>query len=217
MALLGHMFAAVVFIVMACPPFAWAVGARPEVSCELKVNEKYKLYYVDGSTPDQLRKQMRKQGTKWNDGATYAAETSWDIRYDYDVFYEDGRCFVKSVRTDVDIVYYLPHKTSSASNPELQGLWDDFMTQLKRHEFGHKDIAVKTAAEINEILSSLGSFSSKSELEREAYRLTEEKFRRMKEVQIEYDHETRHGETQGAVLRDEMTLASQDFRKTPSP
>ena len=76
------------------------------------------------------------------------------------------------------------------------------MEHLKRHEFGHKDIAVKAAAQINEILASLGSFSNQSKLKKEAIRRTEEKFRDMKQVQIQYDQDTRHGETQGAVLRD---------------
>ena len=196
--------AVLALLVICCPSFASAGTSHsgPQVSCELTVSEKYDLYDVDGASADQLRRQMRQHGTKWNDGATYAAETSWDIRYGYDVFIEDGRCSVKSVKTDVDIVYHLPHLASSASGSQLTVLWDDFLGHLMRHEFGHKDIAVKTAGEINEILASLGSFSSQSALEQEATRRTEEKFNSMKEGQIAYDHDTRHGETQGAMLRD---------------
>ena len=175
---------------------------RPEVQCELKVKEKYKYYDIDGADVGELRKKMNQAGTKWNDGKTYAAVTSWDIRYDYDVSYKDGRCSVKSVKTNVDIVYHLPRRVSSKLLPELTMLWDGYLTRLKEHEFGHKDIAVKTAAEINQILSSLGDFSSQSELDEEANRRAEEKFRRLKEAQVEYDVETRHGETQGAVLTD---------------
>lgn len=173
---------------------------RPEVSCELKVKEKYEYYDIDGSNVRELQKQINQHGTKWNDGRTYAAVTSWDIRYGYDVLYEGGRCSVKSVKTDVDIVYHLPRKGSSQSGPELTVLWDDYLVHVKRHEFGHKDIAVRTAGEINEMLASLKSFSSQSELEKEAKRLIDEKLRQLKEDQIDYDHETRHGETQGAVL-----------------
>ena len=173
---------------------------RPEVSCELKVKEKYRYYDIEGQSIGELRKKMNQKGTKWNDGKTYAAVTSWDIRYRYDVFHEAGRCSIKSVKTNVDIVYHLPRRTSSPSGPDLSAQWDSYMKRLKEHEFGHKDLAVKAAAEINQILASLADFSSESELEQEIDRQTEEMFRRLKEEQVDYDDETRHGETQGAVL-----------------
>ncbi|HBG04270.1 MAG: hypothetical protein A2075_02925 [Geobacteraceae bacterium GWC2_58_44] len=221
MALRYHIFATAAVVIMSCSSSLlagdagslndslqvkadtsskWFQPKRPEVSCELKVKEKYRYYEIDGTSVTQLRKQMKQNGTSWNDGKVYAAVTSWDIRYSYDIFHEDGRCFVKSVKTDVEIVYQLPRRTSSTSDPELTLLWDDYLARLKEHEFGHKDIAVKTAAEINQVLASLEGFSSRSELEQEANRRTEAKLRRLKEAQVEYDHETRHGETQGAIL-----------------
>ncbi len=204
MSVLNRIIATAALTVMFSPIALASDGhAVPEVSCELKVNEKYQSYDVDGGNPDQLRRQMRQHGTKWDDGATYAAETNWDIRYGYEVAYEDGRCYLKSVKTDVDIIYHLPRRAASSAHSELTVLWEDFMRHLKRHEFGHKDIAVKTAAEINEMLGSLGSFSDENQLAREVSRRTEERFQRMKEAQIAYDHDTRHGESQGAVLPDQ--------------
>ena len=174
--------------------------ARPEVSCELRVREKYRFYDIDGSDVGEWRTQMKQNGTKWNDGKVYAALTSWDIRYFYDLSHDDGRCSIKTVKTEVDIVYLLPRRTSSVSGPELTLLWDEYLARLKEHEFGHKDLAVKTAAELNETLASLASFGSEDELELEANRRADEKLRSLKEIQVAYDDETRHGETQGAVL-----------------
>jgi predicted secreted Zn-dependent protease len=176
---------------------------KPEVSCDLKVKEKYRYYDVDGTDVIQLRKQMKQNGTKWNDGKVYAAVTSWDIRYSYDVSWEEGNCSVKSVRTDVEIVYQLPRRISLSPDPQLTALWDDYLVRLKEHEFGHKDLAVKTAGEINQILAALEGFSSRKELDREVDRRTEEKFRALKKQQVAYDDETHHGETQGAVLREQ--------------
>lgn len=184
------------------PPITSSIRKKPEVSCELKVREKYRYYDIDGTDVVQLRKQMKRNGTKWDDGKVYAAVTSWDIRYSYDVSHQDGKCSVKSVKTDVDIVYQLPRRVSVVPDPELTALWDDYIVRLKEHEFGHKELAVKTAAEINQVLASLEGFSSRRELDREVDRLTDERFRRLKKHQVEYDDETRHGETQGAVLRE---------------
>jgi predicted secreted Zn-dependent protease len=171
----------------------------PEVACELNVKEKYQYYDVDGSTVRDLQKQIGENGTKWNDGRTYAAVTSWDIHYNYDVTDKDGKCSIKSVKTDVDIVYHLPRRVSR-KNGELTAKWDDYITHVKKHEYGHKDLAVKAAGEINETLASLPCFSSDAALEQEAKRRINEKMDQLKEVQIGYDHDTRHGETQGAVL-----------------
>lgn len=181
---------------------------RPEVSSELKVKEKYRFYDIYGSNVAELRKQMKRNGTKWNDGKVYAALTSWDIRYDYDVFWEDGKFSVRSVQTNVDIVYTLPRRISAASGPEMTLHWDNYLASLKQHEFGHKDIAVKTAAEINEMLASLANFGSQSELDEEARRRADEKLRRLKEVQVGYDDETCHGETQGAILKETEIVAA---------
>jgi predicted secreted Zn-dependent protease len=142
---------------------------------------------------------MKHQGTKWDDGKTYAALTTWNINFRYDITDDDGRCAVKKVRTDVDIVYHLPRRITTA-NPVFTPMWDRYMRHLKKHEYGHKDITVKMAGEINEVLASLPSFSSTQALEREAKRRTDEKLQQLKELQLAYDNETRHGETQGAIL-----------------
>ena len=173
---------------------------NPEVSCELKVKERYEYYDINGATVGDLQKQIKENGTRWNDGKTYAAVTSWDIDYDYDVLRRDDQCSIKSVKTDVSIVYHLPRRISLRSPAELGKTWDNYMAHVKLHEYGHKDIAVKTAGEINEALASLGCFKSKKELEKEAKRLIDEKLKEMKSAQIEYDARTRHGETQGAIL-----------------
>jgi predicted secreted Zn-dependent protease len=184
------------------PSFAIAGSspARAEVSCHLQVNERYQTYDIDGTSCDQLRCQMRDHGTKWGDGETYAAETTWDIHYNYDVAFDNGTCSVKSVKTDVDIVYHLPHRVAFNGDADLASRWNDYLHHLKRHEFGHKQLAVKTAEEINEVLSTLGSFDSQSALEREASRRTGELFTKMAAAQVRYDDETRHGESQGAIL-----------------
>lgn len=172
----------------------------PEVSCQLNIKEKYQFYDIDGENVGELCKQMRENGTKWNDGKVYSALTTWDIHYGYDVTFAGGKCSVKSVKTDVDITYHLPRRISSCNGASLAAQWDDYLVHLKKHEFGHKDITVKSAGEINEILASLTNFSSQGELDREAKRRTDQKLDRLQQDQIGYDAETRHGETQGAIL-----------------
>ncbi|MBJ6726969.1 DUF922 domain-containing protein [Geomesophilobacter sediminis] len=175
----------------------------PAPACELNVKEHYDFYDINGTSVGDLRKQMRSNGTRWNDGRVYAALTTWDIHYNYDIFEHDGRCGVKSVATDVDIVYHFPRRITSLATPDvIGGVWSDYYEHLKVHEFGHKELAIKAAGEINETLASLDNFSSRTDLEREVKRLIDAKLKKLNDDQVEYDAETHHGATQGAVLPD---------------
>ncbi|WP_239028061.1 DUF922 domain-containing protein [Geomonas subterranea] len=174
--------------------------ASDAASCELKVREGYRFYDISGRSLDDLVEQIRLNGTKWNDGKVYSAMTNWDIHYKYEVTCQNGRYSVKSAATRVDILYNMPRLNLATCAPELAGTWSEYLTHLQRHEFGHKELAVKAASEMNEMFGTLPSFSSEEDLAAEITRRTEEKFHNLKELQIGYDHDTRHGETQGAVL-----------------
>lgn len=182
---------------LACASSLFAFDAT---SCELKVREGFRFYDISGKNLDDLREQIMLNGTKWTDGKVYSAMTNWDIHYKYEVTRQDGRYSVKSVATRVDIIYQMPRLNQATCTPDLAGIWSNYFAHLQKHEFGHKDLAVKTASEVNEMFVTLPSFSTEEELAAEITRRTGEKFRRLKEIQDEYDHDTRHGETQGAIL-----------------
>ena len=174
---------------------------EPKPELLLQVDEKYEYYDIDGSSLEELRKKMRSNGTKWNDGKTYAALCTWDIKYRYDVRKQDGLHSIKSATTDVSIVYRFPKWTPPATAPEpVVNSWKRYIDKVHEHEFGHRDLAVKSAEEINEALAAIGSFTSERELNREAKKAVQATLKKLKEVQIAYDDHTRHGETQGAVL-----------------
>ncbi|WP_136523693.1 DUF922 domain-containing protein [Geomonas ferrireducens] len=189
--------AAIALLVLACSSNLFASEAP---SCELKVREGYRFYEISGNSLDQLREQINQKGTKWSDGKVYSALTNWDIHYKYRVTSNNGRYSVRSADTTVEICYYLPRLDADSCTPELASRWKDYLTHLQRHEYGHKDLAVQAASQVNEMFATLPSFGSEEELAAEITKRTEEKFRHLKEIQIDYDRDTRHGETQGAVL-----------------
>jgi predicted secreted Zn-dependent protease len=173
---------------------------KPEVALDLK--EKHEYYEVRGTSLAELRKQMKENGTRWNDDHTYAALTTWNIKYDYDINESGGRYSIGAVKTKVDVVYRYPRLASTAGMTEqVAGQWSSYMEHVTIHEMGHKDLAVKAAAEVNEALSSLGTFGSRRELTRVADGIVASRLKKLNEDQIRYDAETHHGETQGAILR----------------
>lgn len=184
-------------LLCAVEPYA---GEIPPFSCELKVKERFQYYDIYGSTIEELRSQMKSKGVKGADGKVYTGLTTWDIRYVYDIGSANGRYSISSATTRVDIVYRMPR--FATSDPQLAEMWQQYLQNLQQHEFGHKALAVNAAAEINEIFASIPAFPDADLLAEEVTRRTEEKFKRLKTIQVDYDHETRHGETQGAILPD---------------
>jgi len=183
--------------------------AKDELPSQVQVKEKFDYYEIDGSTTDELRAQMKRNGTTWNDGKVYAALTTWDIHYHYDIAPTNGGYALSAITTSVDVTIHLPKLVPSARTPvQLISSWNSYLQHLKTHEFGHRDIAIGIGKEIYQALAALGSSSSKSELDREAQNLVKAKFQRLKEDQIGYDQETRHGKEQGAVLLDPMVASS---------
>lgn len=175
---------------------------KPEVSRKLIINERYEYYDIQGATIAELERQMRQHGTRLNNGKVYAALTTWDIRYTYGITERADKYSIDSVMTDISVVYRLPNRLPVATvNSELLSeQWEQYLLHLKEHEYGHKEIAVRAAAEINQTLAVLGSFNSREQLKREAKRQVAGLFKRLKELQITYDDETNHGIKQGAVL-----------------
>lgn len=186
-----------ILILCASPLFA---GTRGAPSCELTAKERYTYYEINGKDLDALRKEMNLRGTVGVDGRVYSALTSWDINFAYDIAQDSGGYRVKSANTTVDIEYRLPRVGAACADPELNLMWARYLEHLQQHEFGHKNLALQAASEINELLASLPAFPTADALAAEITRITDEKFKVLKEKQVEYDDETRHGETQGAVL-----------------
>jgi predicted secreted Zn-dependent protease len=180
-----------------------ALPIEHETHPQVKVKENYQFYDIDGTTPDELRAQMKRNGTTWNDGKVYAALTTWDIRYHYDITHKNGKYQLSEIGTEVDIVFHLPKLVPSPGTPDhLSMSWNTYLGNLKTHEVGHRDLAVRIGEEIYQALASLESSSDKKELDRSAQVLIKAKFKTLKQVQIDYDAETHHGVKQGAVLMD---------------
>ncbi|MDB4890522.1 MAG: putative secreted Zn-dependent protease [Gemmatimonadetes bacterium] len=99
------------------------------------------------------------------------------------------------MRSDVTLPRWTP-PTDTA--PGLVTQWNQFIDALEKHEVGHKDIAARGAKEILHKLQTLTAPCAT--IGNEAQRVATEIVTRMREEQVAYDTETRHGVTQGATF-----------------
>jgi predicted secreted Zn-dependent protease len=179
-----------------------------ETPVPVTVREQSEYYDIAGSTSDELRAQMKRKGTHWSDGKIYAALTTWDIRYHYDIDSKDGKYLLKDVRASVDIIFHLPRLMPSPKTPDqLKASWHSYYEHLLTHEHGHRDLSVGMARDMCRRLSELGQFGDRAALEDAAKARIKGDFKRLSQAQVEYDENTHHGIRQGAVLT-EPSVAS---------
>lgn len=171
---------------------------KPELKPE--VLEKYEYYEINGDDANQLRREMSRNGIKWDDGKTYDALTTWNIKWDYDYKRTESGCSVDALKTTVNIVFRYPKWTQkdSPSQPLLTR-WNNYMTNLIAHENGHRDMAIEQTADFARIVAEL-SASSCAELDRKVEALGTERMAKLNADERDYDAVTVHGTTQGAVF-----------------
>lgn len=165
------------------------------------VTEKYEYYEIRGNDARELRRQMKKNGTKWDDGKTYDSVTSWNVRWDYDYHCGGPGCTVDSFKTKVNITFRYPKwvRAEDASS-ELIEKWDRYMKNLVLHEKGHADMAVQAAAELGRAVSELPPAPSRADLDRAVKTLARDWNAKLSSDQRAYDAATTHGRSQGAVF-----------------
>lgn len=165
------------------------------------VRETYVTYNVHGTSIPELRAGLRRNGVRMNDGGTYDALTSWDVRWEYDYDRVAGNCSVDDFRAVVDVTIRYPRWVSDDNTPApLTDAWDAYLHGLIRHEQGHRDIAVAAADGLIRAATALTPASTCADLDRTVEALGRSFMDRLRLDQQAYDAETGHGAMQGAVL-----------------
>lgn len=171
----------------------------PEVSVSPEVQLEF--YVIEGADPTELRAQMRELGPRDIRGVHHGY-AQWHVDWRYPFLTTSRGCATGTTQVTVKTKYTLPRWHDEASAPpELRARWRCFLSALLVHEDGHRLHARDAAATIEALLPRLPPQPSCAEMDNlanaEAHRILEH----FRELDQEYDRETRHGMTQGAVFR----------------
>ena len=165
------------------------------------VIEKNEYYEIRGSSEKSLRKQMCQNGCTWDDGRKYDSVTSWYWTWDYDTNQASHSCSADDFSITLEITSRYPKwvRTGEAPQP-LVDKWDGYMKNLIMHENGHRDRVVNAAAEFRAAVARLPRALSCTERDRQVRALSSEIMAQLNADQQEYDADTSHGATQGALF-----------------
>ena len=176
-----------------------SLGRAATVTNSITVKTNY--YFVYGSTPATLHQSIE-QGRPWRSVAAVDAQTLWSVRYQFTYDQVDGRIsptsFGLSTKINVTLPFWSMPKTVDT---DLRERWLEYLRGLYTHEQGHIDFARQATTELAQEFAAVRDFASVQELRQALHTIHTNVLQRVVLQEKLYDGTTRHGATQGAVLR----------------
>ena len=160
----------------------------------------YTCYDVTGGSAQAIRTSIDASAARPVDpqtGTAYDAYTRWLYELKWTLATSGGACRA-TVSATLTITHTFPHWVASGSAPSapLQE-WTTYLSALRTHEDGHKQIGIDTTNDAVTRVSALG-VASCGEFNAKAQAAIDAATARGKQVENEYDTATSHGATQGA-------------------
>lgn len=158
-------------------------------------------YTVYGHTADQIRSQLNQCSAVSENGQTFDASTDWYINFQY--LYSapsGGLCTLNNIAVGVHVSQAMP--AWQASDGDVSGLstrWSSFIQNLTTHEQGHVNLDTQTA---QTLLTGLQNFPATDcgSIVAAANAYGNSQLAALNQANINYDSQTNHGATQGAVF-----------------
>lgn len=168
-----------------------------------QVTEPNFYYTVYGYSANEIRSQLNACRPFVENGTGFDANTTWWINtsYSWQTTTNGGsNCRVQNVAVGLDIAVGYPHWNSTPyAENGLASRWQTYMNNLQTHENGHIALAQQYASNI---LNGLQAYPATacSSIGQQLSSYTDTKLASLKQAEQDYDTQTDHGATQGAVF-----------------
>jgi predicted secreted Zn-dependent protease len=166
------------------------------------IHDTIQYHDVEGDTAAELLTALKRVSYAKPKGDTFAAaNTKWRLRWNIDVQPEQRSCRLVSATTELEVEMNLPRWTPPAgARPGLVKSWDTFATAIRKHENGHRDIAIDAVREVDRRLQGERTARNCDALRKNLSRIAESVVREYRGKDDSYDVTTMHGRTQGVVF-----------------
>ena len=158
-------------------------------------------YDIEGDTEAELRVQLDARGPEDSHGQRHDAYTAWHVTWRFPFSQNEEGCSTGPVTTDVHINVTLPRWRGPADERDpVVRRWRRYLDALEEHESGHRETGFRAATDISDTLPGLPPKPTCEAAEEAANATAREVLERYRTADTDYDEETRHGATQGAVF-----------------
>jgi predicted secreted Zn-dependent protease len=156
---------------------------------------------VSGDTETALVAALKGSASADSAGDRFFAHTHWRLTWNFRVESGNGSCRLASATTELDVDMTLPRWDAPPSaSPELVKRWNTFMKALRKHEDGHRDIAVAAANAIEKHAVKAAPETSCEMLKKTLSQIADSTLHEYRDRENSYDTTTMHGRTQGATF-----------------
>jgi predicted secreted Zn-dependent protease len=163
------------------------------------VNDQVERYAIEGTTAQDLRREMNTKGPQGTGGRRFDGYTRWYVSWRYQYKRTDGGCAIASVATNVKSTITLPQwRNEDRADSATRAQWSRYLSALDLHEQGHRRHGVDAAHEIDAAIAAMPPAGSCDALGANANALGMRILQKYQQRDLDYDRDTNHGATQGA-------------------
>jgi predicted secreted Zn-dependent protease len=156
----------------------------------LEADEELEPYSVSGQTAAEIRRSINQTR-----GMDYDALTNWYISWQF------GDCEGNGLAITLDITYRYPEWEPPASaSAALVTSWETYMDALFCHEYGHAKNGIDAANAAYDALSAIDAGGDCDAQQTRAEAAFDVVLTTYQERDLQYDADTQHGATMGAVF-----------------
>lgn len=174
----------------------WVVAHAAQAAVkEEHAQRPYAVHIQPGQT---LRRALNAATPISVNGRRFYGFTHWNVRWNFRWWREaSGRCRITAVTTQFTTEMQLPELYGATA--AQQAKFNRFLDALLNHEQGHVQLGRDAAHAIDKGIAALPQAPDCATLERNANTLGHRLVQEYTAYQRDYDRETNHGTTQGAV------------------
>ena len=163
--------------------------ALPEIDIPNAVMD---FYEISGATEEELVSQLNELSPTGMDGSRWIAYTRWNYYWNWPG-YGSNTCSLQEAKVTYDVTVTFPHwNPPPEASPELVANWSRFITVLAEHEKVHVDNVNTSYAQVEKAIKE-ATCDTADAAAHDALDLIQKR-------DDDYDAETSHGATQGAVF-----------------
>ena len=169
---------------------------------EVLLEERFEHYEIAPSEVDQIKIELRKRSPVSRANQIFHGGTEWTLVPHFRWKKDRYLCRIKDVHVKLNGTYTLPRLYNRVSASESTKVrFAAYYDALMDHEKGHQALWYKAGEEIERTLNNFEPHFSCDELARQAKLRIAEIIKTYQQLNRDYDKQTGHGKTQGAVIR----------------
>ncbi|MBE9559184.1 MAG: DUF922 domain-containing protein [Proteobacteria bacterium] len=169
-------------------------------TAEVTGSREYKYYEISPRTAYEIKPELMRRSPIREGGGTFNGHTDWYVDWRYQSSQPASGCQVHDIRTTVRVIHTLPVLSQYVTDQQTIDVFTRFSDALTKHEINHGNNGISAAREMDKAFNEVPAQQSCRNLARIIDSICNTTIQKYIQADNDYDHMTRNGETEGAVI-----------------